>query len=171
MATFSPANLELYEFLGTTGQTVQIVPTAPIPPALDDVLTITSVTVNAFYEDLTITWANDSFTFKSKFDDTFSRSIKYLIQSESGTKSFGVATKFIEVPSVITGVYQYIPPSVTYKNIIFTIVADGAISGTNTYTWTLTVRYDFEYSNNAFKNLITSGEDYKKALLEYPELA
>lgn len=178
MATFLPVNLELLEFQGTAGTSVQIIPVVAVPPAIQDVLTITNVVTSGWPrvpEDLVITWTGDTFTFSSTFFDMFDKTIKYVIYDENEsastyTKTFYTAKKFTEVPSNQTGVWRYIPPSDEYMDLDFTVTATGTVSGTQTYTWTLTLRYNHTYCNAQFLNLVQTGTEFLNAKTIYPEL-
>lgn len=172
MTTFVPANLELNEFSGTTGFTIQIVPATATPPALQDDLTIVSVTSSGMPSDFQVTWHGDTFTFSSSLNDMFDRTLKYLKSiDENGNKTYKTASRFNDIDDEYIGIFQYVPPSVEYIDIPFTIVTEGTESGTSTHTWTLTVRYDSSYSNSAFTTLVRQGKEYQNALSMYPEMS
>jgi hypothetical protein len=178
MITFSPATLDLNEFVGTTGTTVQLltpVPPIAIPPdeqLIQETVIIDSVTASGGPSDLVITWSGDSFTFSSTFSDMFSRTLKYLKSvDDSGNKLYKTATTFSNIDSDYLGLYQYVPPSITSINIPFTINYTGSISGVSSVTWTLIIRYNSGYSNTAFSTAVRNGNGYKNALTLYPEMS
>lgn len=172
MTTFSPAMLELNEFGGTSGTTVQLVPATAVPPALQDSVTINSVTASGGPSDLSITWSGDSFTFSSTFPDMFNRTLKYLKSIDSsGNKVYKTATRFSNIDSDYIGLYQYVPPSSNFIDIPFTVNYTGTISGSNSATWLLTIRYNSGYSNTAFSTAVKNGSEYKNALTLYPEMS
>jgi hypothetical protein len=178
MITFSPATLDLNEFVGTTGTTVQLltpVPPIAIPPAIQliqETVVINSVTATGGPSNLVITWSGDSFTFSSTFPDMFPRTLKYLRAVDAaGNKTYRSVTKFSSIESDYIGLYQYVPPSITSINIPFTVNYTGSISGASSRTWVLTIRYNAEYSNAAFSTAVRNGSGYKNALALYPEMS
>jgi hypothetical protein len=172
MTSFSPAMLELNEFVGTTGTTVQLVPATAIPPALQDAVTIDSVTASGGPSDLVISWVGDSFTFSSTFPDMFARTLKYLKSvDENGNKVYKTATRFSNIDSDYVGLYQYVPPSSNFIDIPFTVNYTGTVSGSHSSSWVLTIRYNSGYSNAAFSTAVKSGSEYKNALNLYPEMS
>jgi hypothetical protein len=102
----------------------------------------------------------------------FPRTLKYLRAVDAtGNKTYRSVTKFSSIESDYIGLYQYVPPSITSINIPFTINYTGSISGVSSVTWTLTVRYNAEYSNAAFSTAVRNGSGYKNALALYPEMS
>jgi len=173
MSTFSPVNLELTEFVGTTGTTIIVNPETAVPPAIQDVLTVTNVVISApkVPSDIVITWVNNTFTFSSKFNDFFSRTIKYLTyDSTTNIKKYFSVNSFDKIPVNEYGVYQYIPPPLDYMDVTFTITLSGTESGTTTVTWILTLRHDYQASNAAFSAAIARGTQSVQAKKLYPEL-
>lgn len=178
MITFSPATLDLNEFVGTTGTTVQLITPVPpiaIPPAIQliqETVIINSVTVSGGPSNLVITWSGNSFTFLSTFPDMFPRTLKYLKSVDAvGNKSYKSVTKFSSIESDYVGLYQYVPPPITTISIPFTVNYTGSISGVSSLTWALTVRYNAEYSNAAFSTAVRNGSGYKTASTLYPEMS
>ncbi len=173
MTTFSPVNLELTEFVGTTGTTVTVIPTTAIPPAIQDALTITNVVISGpkVPSDISITWVGDTFTFSSKFNDFFARTIKYMTYDKAtNVKKYFSVNSFNKISPNQYGVYQYIPPPLDYMDIDFTVTLSGTESGTTTAVWTLTLRHDYEASNAAFSAAIAKGSGAVQAIKIYPEL-
>lgn len=122
MPTFSPANLELTEYVGTTGVTITINPDPVSFPMLSQTLAITNVTVNPAPSDLSISWTNNSFTFSSKFGDMFNKTYKYLIyDNATNKKTYYSVSKISQISPKLTGVYQYIPPGNDLMDVTFTI--------------------------------------------------
>lgn len=174
MTTFTPANLTLVEFIGTTSQTVTInAPTAE-PPALQDTFTITNVTYVAdkIPGDLNITWSGSSFTFSSKFNDVFDRTLKYLIYKDrnSANKQYFSVKKFEQVPPDVYGLYQYIPPPSDYIFGDFVVSYSSLYSGNGSATWTLTLEHDWASSNKKLIATVNRGTEFVNAKKYYPEL-
>lgn len=170
MPKFIPSTLELNEYVGTTGQSVSIDVTDDSFPANTQTITINSVTVSEELSDLNITISGNYFTFSSKFNDIFDRTIKYLIEDDNLQKKYYSVNGFNEVVSGYTGIYQYVPPTVQFKDVIFTVKYTGSITGQQTATWTMTVRYNSDYSNSKFRELVLSSKGYENAVTLYPEL-
>ena len=192
--TFNPTNLELTEFVGTTGTTVSLTPDE------SSSIWVYSASASEQVEDLSITTTSSSFTFSSKFEDMFDRVIKYTSQSTSGVKSFGSVSRFSDLPSDYKGMYQYVPPAVEFKNIIFTVELysyTGEVdpltpevpvdptppwgssspvgnplydSYRTTQTWTLVIRQNWASSQAALKLAVKNGSGYKAAVAKYPEM-
>lgn len=192
--TFNPTNLELTEFVGTTGTTVSLSADAASS------FWVYSATASENPSDLVITTTPSSFSFTSTFADMFDRTIKYTSQNSAGVKSFGSVSRFVDLPSDYKGMYQYIPPSVEFKNIVFTVGIyeyTGEVDplnpelpidptppwGTNSpvgnpaydsyktnLTWTLVLRQNWQSSNAALKLAVKNGSGYKAAAAKYPEM-
>lgn len=183
--TYTPANQEVTEFVGTSSSTVTLTPDA------NTAIYVESVTCSEQISDLIITNTSSSFTFSSVFADMFTRVIKYTLQNAGGTKSFGSVSRFVDLPSTYKGVYQYVPPTVETKQITFTIslysytdeITPGAPWGLSspvgnplydqyktTATWVLVVRQNWQSSLIALKNAVNSGDGYEQAIAKYPEL-
>lgn len=174
MTTFSPANVTLTEFIGTTGTTVSVIAPTAVPPALQDSYTITNVTYVAdkIPNDLVITWSGNSFTFSSKFGDVFDRTLKYLIYKDknSSIKQYFTVKRFEEVPVNIYGIYQYDPPSSDFTFGDFVISYNSLYSGSGSVTWTLNLEHDYQASNNKFRAIVARGSEFVQAKTRYPEL-
>ena len=171
-ATFSPVNLELNEFEGTTGQTVTITDEVTLP-AVPETLTITNVVLSNTERpaDFIVTWSGNQFTFISKFEDQFDRTLKFVTQDEDRTKRFFKVNRFIDIPENYKGLYQYVPPAQDWKEIIFAVTVEGSVTGPATYNWTLTLRHNFQVSNSKFVEYSRKGQEYQQALQSYPELS
>ena len=191
--TYTPANLELIEFVGTTSTTVTLV------PDVNSSIYVDSVSCSEDVSDLVITTTPSSFTISSLFQDMFVRVIKFTMQDD-GIKSFSSVSRFADLPSTYKGVYQYVPPSVEVKNVVFSIQLysyTGSIDPLNpelpvdptppwgmdspvgnplydayktTETWTLVIRQNFQSSIIALGNAVNNGSGYQQALSQYPEL-
>jgi hypothetical protein len=172
MPNFIPASdtLEFLEYVGTTGQSVVLNVTGDPFPANTQTITINSVTASESIPDLVITISNNSFTFSSKFPDFFDRTIKYLVEDDDFNKTYYSVNGFNQVDRNYTGIYQYVPPSVQFRDVIFTVTYTGSITGQQTSSWSTTIRYNSEYSNQKFKELVLAGKTYQQATLIYPEL-
>lgn len=192
--TFNPTNLELTEFVGTTGTTITLTPDE------SSSIWVESVTVSEQVQGLVLTNNQNSFTFSSTFSDMFDRVIKYTSQNSAGVKSFGSVSRFIDLPSDYKGMYQYVPPSVEFKNIVFTVhlysytgtvdpltpevpvdptppwgtsspIGNSAYdSYKTTETWTLVLRQNWASSILALKTAVKNGSGYKAASAKYPEM-
>lgn len=166
---FLPANLILIEFIGTTGSTVQLT-----SDMVGDAITITGVTYSAekIPEDLNITWSGDSFTFSSKFDNIFDRTLKYLIYKDlnSNVKKYYTVKRFDDVPLDAYGLHEYIAPASDYSFGDFIVNYTSTLSGSGTATWTLTIEHDWDSSNKKFVAIVARGTEYLKAKERYPEL-
>ena len=192
--TYTPATLELTEFVGTSSTTVTLTPDA------NSSIYVQSVTCSEDVSGLVITNTPTSFTFSSLFPDMFVRSIKFTMQDSSGVKSFGNVSRFVDLPSTYKGVYQYVPPSVELKTVVFNVQMysytgeidpldpEAPIDPTppwgssspvgnplydsykTTITWTLVVRQNWQSSIIALGNAVNSGSGYQQALTKYPEL-
>lgn len=183
--TYTPANQEVTEFVGTESSTVTLLPDA------SSAIYVESVTCSEDISDLAISNTETSFTFSSQFNDMFTRVIKFTDQDSSGNKSFSSVSRFADLPSTYKGLYQYIPPSVETREITFTISLysytdeldptppwgiDSPIgnplydSYKTTSTWVLTVRQNWQSSLTALRNAVSSGSGYQAAVSKYPEL-
>jgi len=173
MSIFNPNTLRLNEFIGTDSTTVTI-------SGINETYKITSVTCSELIPDLVITWLNDSFTFSTSLQDIFPRTLKYVTLEGETNKKYGQVSRFTDIPSNFVGLYRYIPPSYTTKDIIFTISGDvttttiGLFSTVNTITftsiWILTAVYNSSYSNQKLLETIRNGSEFKQAVELYPEL-
>lgn len=169
MPTFSPANLELNEYVGTTGVTITMNPDPAIFPMLAQQITITGVSCSNAPSDLQLSWANNTFTFSSKFEDMFNKTYKYVIYDEpTNKKTYYSVSKISQISPKITGVYQYIPPANDLMEITFTIsttVADTVEAGgfTTGKTYTIVTPNDTDFTtigavnNNAGTSFVASG--------------
>jgi hypothetical protein len=133
MPIFSPANLELNEYIGTTGVTVTVSPSSFTFPMLSQQITITGVTCSNPPADLQLSWTNNTFTFSSKFEDVFNKTFKYVVyDGVLNKKTYYTASRISQISPNLTGVYQYIPPGNDLMQISFTIsttVADTIEAG------------------------------------------
>jgi hypothetical protein len=183
--TYTPTNQELTEFVGTSSSTVTLTPDE------NTSIYVESVSCSEDVSDLVVTTTPTSFTFSSQFKDMFVRAIKFTMQDSSGVKSFGNVSRFVDLPSTYKGLYQYVPPSIEFKNVVFSIqlysytdeidptppwgaespVGDPLYDAYKiTETWTLVVRQNWESSIIALQNAVISGSGYQQALSKYPEL-
>lgn len=192
--SYTPATLELTEFVGTSSTTVTLV------PDVNSSIYVESISCSEDVSDLVLTTTPSSFTFSSLFQDMFVRVIKFTNQGSDGVKSFGSVSRFVDLPSTYKGVYQYVPPSVEVKNVVFSVQLysyTGEIDPLNpelpidptppwgsgspvgnplydsyktTSTWTLVVRQNWQSSIIALGNAVNSGSGYQQAITKYPEL-
>lgn len=188
--TYSPAALELTEFVGTTGTVVTLT------PDVNTVIYIASVTVSPNTSPpVSVSISNGatkSFTFSSKFPDMFDRVINYVVQLPDRKKQFKQVTRFVDLPDDYRGVYRYVPPSSDFKEITFTInlysftdelgspVAPwgtGNPVGNQLYdsykttdTWVLDLRQNWESSQLALQEAVKRGSTYAVAAKKYPEI-
>jgi hypothetical protein len=192
--TYTPTNQELTEFVGTSSSTVTLTPDE------NTSIYVESVSCSEDVSDLVVTTTPTSFTFSSQFKDMFVRAIKFTMQDSSGVKSFGNVSRFVDLPSTYKGLYQYVPPSVEFKDVVFSIQLysyTGEVDPLNpelpidptppwgaespvgnplydaykiTETWTLVVRQNWQSSIIALQNAVASGSGYQQALSKYPEL-
>lgn len=157
-----------------------------------------SVANGRTYPDMTINHTASSFTFNSTYDYTFDRLTKYVYQpTPTGKEFYEVSSPHLLPPNdpahpQITkyqGIYQVSPPPVELMTVTWTVqgrertITPGdpmAVPPTSTaygpwyaksYTWTMDVAYDFNYTATAIKNAVKLGEGYKKAVIDYPEIA
>ena len=164
--TWNPTNplfedIELVEFVGTTGTVVNVVARTPIgPPGIPDVYTINSVTCisDPVPSDLVIHTGIGSFTIISKFNDMFSRTIKYLAQDQDLTTHYYSTDRFRNVPANFTGIYEYIPPPSNYMDVTFAVDVTGSVSGHFIANWKVSLRHDWAASNNYLITLANAGK-------------
>lgn len=157
-----------------------------------------SVANGRTYPDMTKSHTASSFTFNSTYDYTFDRLTKYVYQPTPTTKEFyEVSSPHLLPPNdqghpqltKYQGIYQVSPPTQDLMTITWTVqgreraVTLGdplAVPPTattygpwtaKTYTWTMEVAYSFAYTSTAIKNAVKFGEGYKKAVVDYPEIA
>jgi hypothetical protein len=181
MIIFTPTNLTLTEFEGTTGQTVTCnADLALYAAGTSSSVEIINVVCDNAPKDLNVTWSNNSFTFSSKFGNMFNRVLKFANQDANYNKSFTTTNSLDDIPPDFVGLYQYKPPTktslilnfnVTAKiNISSTIPAAGLGLFTVTEQWPLTITYNDSYSNQKLIEIITKASTYKDAITSYPEL-
>ena len=161
MGKFSPANLEIIEFNGST-QTITMIAddTAPEPANTETFIinNVEFVTKSKQPRDLNISWENDTFTFSSSFSDMFDRTIKYIIQDTVTWKTtYGMSSRFVDLPSNYSALYEYIPPSVVFTEYDFKVEATGSVSGDVVQFWTLVVRYNSDISNANLSDYASKG--------------
>lgn len=193
--TYSPTTADLTEFVGTSGLTVTATPDAASS------IYIGSVTVSETPSDLVVSNTSTSFTFASTFADRFDRIIKYVKQDANRNKTFGSVSRFSDLPADYVGMYQYVPPSVEFKNVTVTINMwsyTGAVnpldpmapidptppwgagspvgnplydSYKTTETWTFVLRQNWQSSIIALQTAVHAGSSYQAALAKYPEMS
>lgn len=163
--TWDPVNplfedIELVEFIGTTGTVVNIIPRIPVAlPGLPDNYTINSVTCvsDPAPSDLVINISGDHFTIISTFSDMFNRTIKYLVQDQDLTTHYYTTNKFENIPANFTGVYEYTPPPDDYMDVLFAVNVTGSISGNFTANFKVNLRHDWAASNAQLVTLANAG--------------
>lgn len=176
-------NLE-FQILTVDGQPGTVSCTRPYPE------------MGSEYEDMVITTAATSFTYACKFEYTFVRTTKYLYQpkqTQIDKHYFQVLSPHLLPPNdynnatlnVFNGIYQVIPPQVEQVPVVFTVNGRERTITTietefgpsitygpwyaKTYTWSVMINHNFQWTMYAIKKAVIDGTGYKKAIVSYPE--
>ena len=171
---FTPVNLEVNEFEGTSFTITMSANTSAPEPANTETFIINNVellTKSHDPGDLNITLKDNTFTITSRFADVFERTIKYIIQNtKTWEKTYGTAGRFADLPYEYTALIHYIPPSVEFYELDFKVDATGSVSGDVSEIWTLVVRYNNTISNANLMEYAKKSIMNSKASELYPEL-
>lgn len=148
------------------------------------------------YTDMVITTSASSFTYSCKFEYSFERKTRFLYQpnpTQQDKQYFEIRSphllppNYAERPDIpnYTGVYHMIPPVVEQVPVIFTIVGRERTITTvqtefgpsvtygswyaKTYTWSVTINHNFQWTAYAIKKAVRNGTGYKEAIDKYAE--
>lgn len=160
----TPLTLTLYEGVGTTGTLVSLTE-VDAEIVVEDVEYIHPL--GDTYEDMVINLNANTFTFSSKFQDSFNRTIWFLEKQINNTNVYDEVKGPNFLPEVYAEVYRVnSPPDTTQVHfnidyrIRYMISTEPIVWSEWTYhtaNWSLTLKHDWEYTHEVIQNTVANG--------------